>query len=146
MRPAFNKRIAVENLFELRCRRRVQAEELDIVARIRFMDGDDIGGVIIEGGEPFFLLLRRPIGFHRRDVVIGFGCFFLEWAWGVHGSETGCSEELRRFGDNGANRGGQVDDFVIDDELPDHVHISGCVGNQGLLGGVIFLDGLEHLD
>ena len=71
MRPALHESVAAEYLFEPGSGRGVQAEELDVMARIDFVDGDDVRGVVVEGGQPLLLLPGRPVGFDGRDVVVG---------------------------------------------------------------------------
>src|SRR5204863_6831968 len=78
MRPSFDERVAAKDFFNLVCRRCVQAQELNIMTRISFVNRDDIGGVIIEGGEPFFFLFFRPVVLRGRDVVIRLVGAFLE--------------------------------------------------------------------
>ena len=62
---------------------------------VSFVNRNDVGGVIIEGGEPFLLLFLRPIVLRRRDVVIRFIGAFLEWTWRVHRRERGGAQVLR---------------------------------------------------
>ena len=57
MGPPFNESVAVENFFEPIGRRRVQAKKLGVMARICFVDGHHVGGVVVEGSEPFLFLL-----------------------------------------------------------------------------------------
>jgi len=66
---------------------------------VSFMNGDNIGRVIIEGGEPLFLLLGCPLALRRGDVIVRFGRAFLEGVRRVGGGERGGAAILRRFFD-----------------------------------------------
>src|SRR5947207_1496776 len=109
------------------------------MAGIGFMNRDNVRGVIIEGCEPFLFLLRRPVCFHRRDVVISLGCFGFKRPGSVHGRKTGCPEELWRFFNSSSDGGGESNDVMVNHELPDHVEVPGSVGNKTLFCGMIFL-------
>ena len=61
MRPAFDEGIAAENLLDLGRGRSVQMQELHVMPGISLVNRDDIGGVIVERGQPFVLLLLRPV-------------------------------------------------------------------------------------
>src|SRR4029077_11232601 len=95
MRPSLDERVAAKDFFNLARRRCVQAQELHIMTRVSFMDRDDVGRVIIEGGEPFFFLFFWPVFLRGRDVVIGLVGAFLEWTGRVHRSKRGGPEILR---------------------------------------------------
>src|SRR5215472_5805914 len=78
-------------------------QELHVMSGINFMNRDNVGGVIIERGEPFLLFVLRPIFFGRCDVVIRIGGAFLEWTWSIHRGEGSGAQILRGFFYFGAN-------------------------------------------
>ena len=65
------------------------------MTRVRFMNRDDIRGIIIEGRKPFLFLLLRPVVLRGCDVVIRLVGAFLEWTGRVHRSKGGGAEILR---------------------------------------------------
>jgi len=89
MRPAFNVGIAAKDFFQPRGGRSLLTEELHEVTRVRLMDGNHVGRVIVEGGQPLLFLLGRPIRFHRRDVVISLSGLGLKWPRCVHSAGRG---------------------------------------------------------
>ena len=84
MSPAFDKGVTAKNLLDFTRRRRIQAQKLHIMARISFMDRNDVRSVIIEGGQPFFLLFFWPVALRWRDIIISFGRALLERAGRIH--------------------------------------------------------------
>ena len=54
-------------------------------------------GVAVICSESLFFLSFRPFFFGRGNVVVGFRCLLLEWAWRIHGGETGGAGEGRRL-------------------------------------------------
>ena len=68
---------------------------LHVMSGIDLMNRHNVGGVIIERGEPFLLLLLRPILLGRCHVVIRLGGALLERTWSIHRGEGGGAQILR---------------------------------------------------
>src|SRR4026207_1517983 len=103
MSPAFDKGVAGEDFFQPCRRRSVEAEELDVMTGISFVNGHNIGRVEVKSCQPLFLLFGRPMGFDRSDVVKSLRGFGFERAWSIHRGETSGAHELRGFIDARAN-------------------------------------------
>src|SRR5690349_7983211 len=129
MGPTLDKSVSAKHLFQLCCGRSFEPKELDIVAWISLVNRDDVGCIVIEGGQPFLLLFGWPIGLDRRDIIIGFGPFGLEWSGRIHGSKTGRAQKLRSLRHFGPHWRWQRDDFVVDQKLPDHFHVARGIWN-----------------
>src|SRR5205807_4221571 len=99
VRPTFDEAVTAENFLDLARGRRVQTQELDVMARINFVNGNDVGGVKIERGQPLIFLQRWPLILRRRHIIVSFGGALLERAWGVHRREGSCAPILRSFFD-----------------------------------------------
>ena len=116
--PALDKSVTAENLFHFRGRRSFQMKELQVMARKRLVNRDDVGRVIVEGRKPFLLLLLRPFLFHRGDVIKRFGRDGLERARGIHRGKArrpGVGRRLLNFRPKFRRHG---DDMMIDQKLP----------------------------
>src|SRR4029450_4783320 len=95
MRPAFDEGVATEDFFYFAGRRRSQMKLLHVMSGVNLMNRSNIGGVIIERGEPFLLLLLRPLVLGRCDVVISLGGALLERTRSIHRGERGGAQILR---------------------------------------------------
>ena len=84
MCPALGKGVAGKNFFQAIGGRRIEAEKLNVVPRVSFVNRDDVRGIKIERRQPFLFLLRRPVRLDRGDIVIRFGGPPLERAGCVH--------------------------------------------------------------
>ena len=73
------------------------------MTRINFVDRNNIGGVIIKGGQPFLLLFFGPVALRWCDIIISFSRALFEWAWRVHRGKGRGAAILRRFFDLGSN-------------------------------------------
>src|SRR5437660_12078879 len=73
------------------------------------MNRNDVGGVIIEEGEPFLFLFLRAIVLRGRDVIICLGRALLEWTRCIHRRKGRGTQILRRLFDRCANVRGDVD-------------------------------------
>src|SRR5437899_6591596 len=118
MRPAFDESIAAENFLDPARWRRVQVQELHIMAGVGFVDRRNVRGVIVEGGEPLLFLFLRPMMFRRSDVIIRLVGSFLEWARCVHRGKRGGVQILRRLFDLRAYVRWDADPLTVEDVLP----------------------------
>ena len=109
------------------------------------MNRDDIGGVIVERGQPLFLLRRWPFGLRWRHIIISFGGALLECARRVHRCERGRAAVLRRFFDARPHFGRNRDQFAGNDKLPDRLEIFIDVSKQTLRRWVLVLHLFENL-
>src|SRR5438552_314356 len=109
------------------------------MAGVCFMNGYDIGCVIIEGGEPFLLLQRRPISLDRSHVVIGFSRTGFEWTGRVHGRETGGALKLRCLLYSRPNLRRDRHNVALDQELTNALKILARVRNEALRGRMVLL-------
>src|ERR1700720_2226111 len=114
------------------------------MARIYLMDGNDVDRVMVEGSEPFVFLLRRPIVFRRRDIVIGFGRSLLESARRVHRSKRSSAAILRRFFHPRSNLRRNRDQPASYDEFPDLLEIFADIAKQTLRNRVLALNLFEY--
>ena len=144
MRPAFDERVTAENFLDLARRRCVQAEELDVVSRINFVNGNDVRGVKIERRQPLVFLERRPLILRRRHIIISFGGALLERARRVHRRERRCSAILRRFLHPRSHLGRNRHQFSGDDKFPDRLEIFINVAEQTFGRWVLVLHLLEN--
>src|SRR5438876_11617084 len=86
---------------------------------INFMNRNDVGGVIIESGQPFVFLFLWPVALRWRDIIIGFGRSFFERARRVHGGERRGATVLRRLGHARSHFRRDRNKMVSRDELLD---------------------------
>src|SRR6266496_3979907 len=100
------------------------------MAGISFMNRNDVGSVVVEGGEPFLFLFLRPIVLRRRDVVIGLGSPLLEWTRRIHRCKGRGAQILRRLFDLCANLRGDADQMTVQNVLADLVQVFGDIGKE----------------
>ena len=141
MRPTFDKSVAAEDFLDFARRRRVQAQELHVVPGISFVNRDDIGGVIIKGGEPFLLLFLRLCWCH---VIVGFGRAFFEGARCVHRSKRGGATVLRCLLDLGADFRGNRHEVMTGNVFSNLLQVFRDVAKEVLRCGMFALDLLEN--
>src|SRR5438445_393749 len=143
MSPAFDKRVAAENFFDLARGRRVQVQELHVVTGVGFVDRRNVRRVIIESGEPFLLLFVRPIVLRGSDVVIRFSGALFERTRRVHRCKRRGAQILRSLFSFRANIRGDTDQMMAQNVLPDFVQIFGYVRDEILRCRMFPLDLLE---
>ena len=97
---------------------------------INFVDGNNVGSVKVESGQPFVFLLRRPVVFGRRDIIVGFGRALLEGARRVHRREGGRAAVLRRFFHARSHVGWDRDQLPGDDKLSNLFEIFPDIAKQ----------------
>src|SRR5207244_1480417 len=146
MCPAFDECVTTENLFHFARWRRVQVQELYIMAGIGFMNRNDVGGVIVEGGEPFLFLFLWPIVLGGCDVIVGLGRALLERTRRVHRGKRRGPQILRSLFNFRANVRGDTDQMMAQNVLPNFVQIFGYVRDEILRCGVFALDLLENFN
>ena len=110
------------------------------------MNRDDVGRVIVERGEPFLFLPRRPVLFDRCDVIVRLGRFRLKRPGRVHRGKAGRAQILRRFFDSGPDLGRDRDNPAVNDKPADRLQILLRVRNQTLLARMVLLYFLENFD
>src|ERR1051325_3919272 len=121
-------------------------KKLHIMSGIHLMNRDNIGGVVIERGEPFLLFFRWPIIFRRSEVVISFGGAFLEWTGSIHRGTGSGTQVLRRFLYFRASLGRNFNQLTIEYVLANLVQVFGDVRDQFVRGGMLTLDRLKNLN
>ena len=142
--PTFDESVAVQDFLEAIGRRCIEAKKLDIVPWVRFVDGHDIGRVIVEGREPLLFLIEWPIGFYRSDIVIGIGRLGFERPRRVHIRKTRRTREGGCLIDARPDLRGDRDNFMVHDKLPNRFQVFSGIGDQALFGGMIFLNLFEN--
>jgi hypothetical protein len=134
--PAFHEGVAGIDLFDTGGVGGVEVEELNVMTGIGFVDADDVCCVDIELCQPVFFLFCGPGWFDGGYIIIGFGGFFLEGTGDIHGGGAGGPCVFGCFLADRAYFGGEGDDLVIDEELPDRLQLFTGVGDQAVGGGV----------
>src|ERR1700730_13937970 len=110
---------------------------------INFMSGNDVGGVIIERGQPFLFLFLWPVALRWRDIIIGFGRSFFERARRVHGGERRGATVLRRLGHARSHFRRDRHKMVSCDEFSDFLEVFPDIGKQVLRGWMLALNLFE---
>src|SRR6266446_4772400 len=110
---------------------------------INFMNRNDVGGVIIERGQPFLFLFFWPVALRWRDIIIGFGRFFFERARRVHGGERGGATVLRRLGHARSHFRRDRHQMMSGDEFSDFLEVFPDVRKQVLRGWMLALNLFE---
>ena len=113
---------------------------------ISFMNRNDVGGVIVEGGEPFLFLFLRPLVLRRRDVVIGLGSPLLEWTRRIHRCKGRGAQILRRLFDLCANLRGDADQMTVQNVLADFVQVFANIRDEFVRRRMFALDLLEYFN
>ena len=88
------------------------------MAGVNFMDGDDAHGGIVEVGQPFLLLARRPVILHRGHVVEGLRRPALQGTGAVHRGK-GVTHVSRGLNHLAAVLRGQADNVEVNEGLAD---------------------------
>src|SRR5258706_5906205 len=116
------------------------------MAGIRFVNAHDISSVIIESGQPFLFVLRAPVRFNGRDIVIGFRSASLERSGSVHRSEAGRAKILRSLLNLSSYLRGQGDELPVHYEIPDGFQILCGVRDESLLSRMVLLNRSKYFD
>ena len=116
------------------------------MAGVSFVNGNDVGSVIIEGGEPFLLLCFRPILLRGCDVIICVSGALLEGTGRVHRRKRGCPQILRRLFHFRPNVRGDADQMTAQNVLANFVQVFANIRDEFVRRRMFALDLLENFN